>query len=497
MNHKFLFLCSVSAVAFAGIRANAQNYFIPGDLVVSDLQYQDVGEAAALVSGSSKLPNGATVISDGGFPEVYSNEPNDSSFGITAPIFLDQFSTSGSEVNSLAIDSTQIVNSFASKSEGALNLSQDGTELTFAGYQAPPGSFDRSNSSTPGAIISGNVDPATPTYRAIGEVNAQGQLTTTLTNAYTGDNPRAAILGDNGTIYAVGNQSGTVVNQTGVQIITLGVNATASTPGTTQAGVYNITQNGDAADKVVKDNNFRGEAIFNNTLYVTKGSGGNGINTVYQVGSTGSLPTGTNNVISILPGFPTGLAKNDTATGYYPFGLWFANATTLYIADEGDNITADVTGSNAVYDPNAGLEKWTYNGSVWQQQYTLQLGLNIGQLYSAAGDAYDPATAGLRNLTGQVNANGTVTIYAITSTVSNNYDNGMDPDKLVAITDTVADSGTAAPAGESFTTLATSTYGDVYRGVAFAPVPEPGTWGMAVSGIGALLAFNRIRKRRS
>ncbi len=40
-----------------------------------------------------------------------------------------------------------------------------------------------------------------------------------------------------------------------------------------------------------KDNNFRGETISNNTLYITKGSGGNGINTVYQVGASGVLPT--------------------------------------------------------------------------------------------------------------------------------------------------------------------------------------------------------------
>ena len=44
-------------------------------------------------------------------------------------------------------------------------------------------------------------------------------------------------------------------------------------------------------DKPGKDTNFRGLTIFDNTVYISKGSGGNGINTVYQVGGQGTLPT--------------------------------------------------------------------------------------------------------------------------------------------------------------------------------------------------------------
>ena len=36
----------------------------------------------------------------------------------------------------------------------------------------------------------------------------------------------------------------------------------------------------------------------------------------------------------ILNGFNTVLAK--TTTNVFPFGVWFANADTLYVADEGD-----------------------------------------------------------------------------------------------------------------------------------------------------------------
>jgi hypothetical protein len=69
---------------------------------------------------------------------------------------------------------------------------------------------------------------------------------------------------------------------------------------------------------LARDNNFRGETIFNNTLYATRGSGSNGVNTVYQVGTTGVLPTGASaatTAINPLPGFPSFLAnaKRETA----------------------------------------------------------------------------------------------------------------------------------------------------------------------------------------
>jgi hypothetical protein len=75
-------------------------------------------------------------------------------------------------------------------------------------------------------------------------------------------------------------------------------------------------------------------------------------------------------------------------------------------------------------------------------------GLGLGAPYSvsnyptgnnpATGLPWSPATDGLRNLTGRVNGDGTVTIWAITSTVSGNGDQGADPNQLVMITDTLS-----------------------------------------------------------
>jgi hypothetical protein len=57
--------------------------------------------------------------------------------------------------------------------------------------------------------------------------------------------------------------------------------------------------------------------------------------------------TASSTQVAILPGFPTGLATNISTdptspnfatTNFHPFGIWFANATTLYAADEGDGV---------------------------------------------------------------------------------------------------------------------------------------------------------------
>jgi hypothetical protein len=87
-------------------------------------------------------------------------------------------------------------------------------------------------------------------------------------------------------------------------------------------------------------------------------------------------------------------------------------------------------------------------------------------------------TTGLRNLTGVVNPNETVTIYAITSQFSSISIGEPDPDRLVGITDSLA--ATTLPAGESFVTLQSSGAGEVFRGVAIAPC---GFQGVAIKGV--------------
>jgi len=179
----------------------------------------------------------------------------------------------------------------------------------------------------------------------------------------------------------------------------------------------------------------------------------NGINTVYQVGTAGSLPTLANASvipITILPGFPTGLANAAGVSN--PFGIWFADTNTVYIADEGDGTLA-----NAATSKVAGLQKWSLVKGVWQLDYVLQNGLGLGVSYGVPGypTSLNPETDGLRNITGKVNSDGTVTIYGITSTVSLNGDQGADPNKLLAITDVLSNLTASGAASEQFITLDT------------------------------------------
>ena len=496
-----------------------QTRLIPGDLLVSTSYYKN---DPGIVAGTTQLPPGCsgancvTAIANGGYPQVFNNVTVDPSFGVTSPLYLKQITPSGFPQGVIPVPTSELVTSFSSKSEGALNLSSDGRSLTFMDYVAAPDTVDASNANTPGVI-----DPTNPVpganYRAVAQLSANGKFTFTETNAYSGNNGRAAVeatVDGKEYYYTAGNagngsnpQPTGVILGAGTQIITPSDQPEAKqTPGQpTPVGSFSVSQLGDKADKVGKDDNFRGLALYNNVLYYTKGSGSNGVNTVYFLDTTGTacpdgvgvpvpgakLPTagiestltsaGLASNMCILKGFPTALAKNATDASDYPFGLWFANPTTLYVADEGsgDNTYANGSYTAAAASTTAGLQKWVYSSTAgqWQLAYTLQGGLNLGAPYSVRGYPtgvnsvtglpWAPATDGLRNLTGQVNRDGTVSIWAVTSTVSGGGDQGADPNQLVEITDSLK--ATTAPAKERFRTVVPALYDQVVRGVSFTP----------------------------
>jgi hypothetical protein len=496
-----------------------QTRLIPGDLLVSTSYYKN---DPGIVAGTTQLPPGCagancvTAIANGRYPQVFNNVTVDPSFGVTSPLYLKQITPSGQPQGVIPVPTSELTTSFSSKSEGALNLSTDGRNLTFMGYVAAPDTVDVSNANTPAVV-----DPTNPVpgayYRAVAQLSADGRFAFTETNAYSGDNGRAAIEAnvDGRDIYYTSGNAGNgsnpqpsgVVLGAGAQIITpSSLPEAKQTPGLpTPVGSFSVTQLGDKADKVGKDTNFRGLAIYDNVLYYTKGSGSNGVDTVYFLDTTGSacpdgvglpvagakLPTagiestltstGLASNMCILKGFPTALAKSATDASDYPFGLWFANPTTLYVADEGsgDNTYAGGSYTAAAASTTAGLQKWVYNSTAgqWQLAYTLQNGLNLGAPYtvrgyptginSVTGLPWAPATDGLRNLTGQVSRDGTVSIWAVTSTVSGGGDQGADPNQLVEITDSLK--ATTAAAQERFRTVVPALYDQVVRGVSFTP----------------------------
>ncbi len=483
------------------------------------------GTASLLTPGVTVLPPGCTsgcvtANNDGSYPAVFNNVIPDPSFGITSPIDLEQLTPAGQLVNTLAVpdgpSGNHVVTSFSSKSEIGLNLSTTGKRLTFMGYLATPNTIDVSNSNTPAVF-----DPTDPVpssfYRVVAEVDANGKFRYTVTNSYSGNNGRGAVLNDSHgkrVLYMAGNagnggspQPDGIIAGGGAQYaLASRQSEAAQTPGAPQPlGSFSVTQLGDATDKVGKDTNFRGLTVFNNVIYLTKGSGSNGVNTVYFIDTTGKacpngvglpqpgakLPTKPINYsaallqtqgvtpynMCVLRGFPTAL-KSKTS---FPFGLWFAGPDTLYVADEGNGTTTFSTTSNtytaAAAQTTAGLQKWEFNGTSWVRQYTLTAGLNLGLPYTVAGYPtgdnsltglpWAPATDGLRNLTGRVNSDGSVTIWAITSTVSGGGDQGADPNELVSVTDNP--SATSPAPGEAFTVVRSAGFGQVFRGISFTP----------------------------
>jgi len=492
--------------------------FLPGNLIVSRTVYD--GTASTVTVGQA-LPGGGVAIGDGTFANVFKNETPDPSFGVTSSIYLDQLTTSGNLVSTKAIDPSLMTTSFASKSELALNVSTDGASVSFMGYAAPKNTLDVSNSNT--ASLFDSTNPVGTTYgRAIANVNlSTGAVQVTSVNAYSGNNGRAAILA-NGQYYMVGNSgngngNGTSLSQlsdnTGVQRIAAGSSGNTTAVGVAQGTFgsatgyqrgFSLAQVPDpakpgsnyAADKTGKDDNFRGMTVSNNTLYVTKGSGSNGVNTVYQVGATGALANGgviNNAAVTILPGFNTLSEKvaetkaTLTATPH-PFGLYFGDANTLFVADEGDGVRLGVAGKNTSF---AGLQEWKLNNGTWILAQTFQSGL-IGQSSTPTGLTWQVQQDGLRNISGQKNTDGSFTIYATTSTVSNEltHDLGADPNEIVSIT--VGATSTAA--NTAFSVLDTALTGQRFGGLAIAPVPEPESYAMLLAGL-SLLGFMARRKK--
>jgi len=261
--------------------------FYEGNLVVSRSVYDNnpnnINVGTILPPNCASTQGGCSggALNDGTYPFVFNNDQVDGSFGITSKILLDQISPSGSLVNSLEVPNSsivppskdQMVTSFSSKSELALNLSSDRKYLTFMGYIAPIDAIDVSNSNTPGVV-----DPTNPVgmnyFRAVARVDENGKFQFTETNAYSGNNGRAAVMHltrSANFVYTAGNagnggnpQPSGIVMGAGAQILTpLNKQVDTQNPGDpAPVASFNITQLGHKADKIGKDNNFRAASRF-------------------------------------------------------------------------------------------------------------------------------------------------------------------------------------------------------------------------------------------
>lgn len=275
----FLVMMAMGGLAATvGLAQNGSDFFLPGNLLVSRSVYDN--NPATVQVGDSLPPNCVpltcqSATSDGTYPFVWNNDIVDSSFGITSKIVLDQLTPGGVLINSLEVPNSsqngvrstkdQVVTSFSSKSELALNLSTDGRFVTFLGYVAPIDGIDVSNSNTPGII-----DPTDPVpgqaFRGVVQVDQKGKFQFTKSESYSGNNGRAAILNNsNGAnvIYTAGNgvdpQPDAIIIAAGAQILNSEIRAmVAQSPGLpTPVGRFDITQlpgaKYQAGDKLGKD----------------------------------------------------------------------------------------------------------------------------------------------------------------------------------------------------------------------------------------------------
>lgn len=340
--------------------------------------------------------------SPGNLAVVHVGNGTETLSGTGNTFFIDQYTTGGSFIN--AVSTTGLVLGGNRTAEGYLSLSGDGLSLGFAAYISTPGATD-----VQAAV-------GTTVARAFGMVTlSSGTFSTPIssTTAYSAQSWRSAVTDGSGNYWGFGS-------------------------GTPNGGFY--LGSGPQTALQSTYTTLRSASIYNGNLYFShSGSAGTGTG-IY--GYSG-LPTGASTATQLIA-TGTGAAPNEFALN--------SAGNMAFIAD--DRAVAS----------GGGIQKWTFNGSVWSLAYTVASGSPNG----ARGLAVDWSGAN-------------PIVYATTGESSSTAVN-----KLITFTD----NGTPTP---SITTLATASTATYFRGLELVPVPEPATGVLA--GLGAMV-FLMFRRRR-
>lgn len=332
----------------------------------------------------------------------------------TSAVFLDEYTTAGVNANNtLALPTAASGSNFTftlggtSTSQGQLTRSPDGRFLTMYGYDTPVG--------TTGPASNGTFQG-----RTVARIDQNGNVDTSTRFVAAGTTPRAAVT-SNGTDIWVASDIGS--NAGGLRYVTYGSN--------TSGTLLNSTTN-----------NIRTVNIFNGQLYGSASTGvGGEYRGVFSVGT--GLPTSTAS-FTLLPGMGGNNAGNSDSS----YDFFFSDANTVYVTD--DDTTAPASG---------GVQKWSFNGTTWAKQWTIN-----------AANA-----TGARSITGRVLPTGAVELFAIASNTTSD---------LFSILDTGSGTPTA-------TFLASAPTNTVFRGVEFAAIPEPAS----LAGLSAFTLLVRRQRR--
>ena len=402
--------------------------FTPGDIIIS-------------VVGSTAASGGGTY-SDNQAAPITLEEIDPSTGAIVGTYVLPQQTVTVNGVTEYAVSGE-----YGSSSEGILQLSGNGKSLTIAGYDTNAGTYNAGGTTVYGnAALAQSTSLTTqtqyiPIARTVADISfdkTTGTIatdsTTTLYNIYNTNNPRS-VATVNGTSFYLGGQ---------------GVS------GDTTQGVFYAPDGANAATAIDTSSDAREVEIVNGQLYVSKDSKQHQT----SIGTYGAaLPTSATTE-TVLPGISgqvtltaaeeNGINNADVGSGVSlsPEQYFFANSSTLYVADGGNPKSGGLG--------DGGLQKWSLVDGTWHLDYTLASGLNLVPDTAASG------TSGLIGLTGVVNG-GTVVLYATNSTLT---DTGQT--YLYTISDSLA--ATTLPASETFSALVSAGADSNIRGVAFAPV---------------------------
>jgi PEP-CTERM motif len=348
--------------------------------------------------------------------------------------------------------------------------------------------------------LTGGTVTTVPRTVALIDHNGNVNTSTALTGVFNTNNPRSAATVDGKSFYVSGQGASKTDPTQGVYYATMG--ATTATPidTSTDTRVVSIFNEGSG-----------------NTLYVSRdynppgGASQNFTNVGTLTGPGGTLPTsaaglttthivppasppslgGNNGSINLVPGLDNNVNSSRNGSFVYlsPEQYFFANPTTLYVADSGQPKNGN---ANKAALGEGGLQKWSLIGGNWTLDYDLYQGLNgagTGVVNNAGANSNTPTApgvTGLFGLTGEVIGND-VELFATSYGL-----NELSPSYLYEITDVLGDTSSSQVSGETFAILYSAPAGSLIRGVSFAPVPEPASLALLAVGIGGL-AFTRRR----
>ena len=354
----------------------------------------------------------------------------------TAPVFLDEYTQSGTFVQSIPMPTSQVGGSLAltmqgnATAEGDLTISPDGQFLALTGFNF--GTGVAAPATTNSSVVARSV--------AIVDTAAGGVDTTTGITSEGASDPRSAITSDGNSIWQANNVNG-MVNTT----------------------VGNV---GAATQMYTTLNNSRRANIFNNQLYMSDSSG-----SAFRLSTVGTgLPTTSGQTLVNLPGFPTTTVA--TGTGGNGGGLY-----SFQFLNESGGLVLYVTESQNAFAPSNfdGLVKFSLVGGVWTNNGFISVG-SFGGSNNVSG------------LSGYVDGAGNARLFFTAG------GGPAGPGNSQTNLDLFVDSSgyNAAPVG-SVVTLASAGANEVFRGVVV--LPEPSTVGLVGVGLVGMIATVRRRRR--